>query len=82
MDISTDSFLSLRKFAHAVNCVNEAEVYIVEYEGYTVNLYKHRNLILSGNSPKFYNNAYSILIADLYNYLKDGGMLEQEETQI
>lgn len=68
---------TLRKLIEALNCVNEAEVYIINYDTHSFTIYKYRNEAFTGDKTnKSYINATAYLIDELHSYLKEGGMLE------
>lgn len=75
----TTSLLSLRKFAEALNCINEAEVYIITSTPLTFTIYKYRNPVEEyplNNTSLLRANEY--FVSEIKEYLKDGGWIEQE----
>lgn len=76
----TESILSLRKFAEALNCINESEVYIITSTPLTFSIYKYRTLVQEYPiSKSSYISANEYFVKEIIKYLKDGGMIEQEK---
>lgn len=68
---------TLRKLIEALNCVNESEVYIINYNIHSFTIYKYRNEAFTGDkSDNSYMKATTYLVNELHSYLKRGGMIE------
>ena len=74
-----ENFLTLRKLVEILNCCNEAEVYLCERIGAQAVIYKYRNekMTIYYNDPASMQKATRYLTNELFNYLKEGGLIEK-----
>lgn len=73
--------LTIRKFAEALNCINESDVYAVEITASSMGVYKYKTLIHEfPNTPDGIISAYTYFIRQLTEYLKEGGWNEPQEN--
>lgn len=72
-----NSAISLRKFAEALNCINESSVYEIEITPMTISIYKYHELVHEFTTQEQgIVQAYEYFVSEIRKYLKDGGWVE------